>query len=1303
MTKLKNTKKGMAKKALSISLVAAMLATSNVPVWAAEDLFTDGSSAAVEAPVVEEPAAEVDTFSAEPVEETSNNTALTSEVTDDSYSVTPVINGATDNKVVWDKANTLSATFTLSSKAATVPENIDFYWSWRINGLASDEQEFNANAEVKTSSPTLTASDAGKKLTLYICAKDSKNGDAEVWRYVSDEIEITSLDINDYMDGLTFKNNWDKHVVYNGKQQVPTKDDIDWGAIGTNPDSYDIAVSGDTVNVTDEGVKVTIKAKDGYTGEKVLTYKIQPLEITNNGAGKNTSDHFSATLKTTAFSYTGKTIKIKKSDVTIVDKDHPEVDLSNYLVEDKDGYVGYAAANISASDSSVTGIGYTNFVLNLKETPESGNKNYQVTANTKKVATTNRANVTARNLSTVNVSIASQPIPATGTTISAADILADATFTDKTTKETLQLTDDDVTVEIPSNATAAGNYTVTFTGKAGQNKVTGTVTATLTIVEQDMSSATFSNLKTGRYFADMMYTGDAITLSKDQLGDLMMNGQVISDTLYDVTFEKNTDVGDANVIVTGKGSLAGNKLVFHFSIIPAAVTANDVSSATTVEFIDTTKESDYADSMKVVVKANNATANKEFTLVAGKDYKVTYSFVDENKNSIKGDVGDKVKASVEIINKNFKGSVYNFTTTSNIEAKVLKSEYIKLKESSFTYTGKPVTPAFDVRIDGRIIGTNESTAGRFTYEYSNNLQAGTATLTVYGNGTEYSSKGASVTFKINPASTNDLGGVIASQEYTGYSLDLAEEDFNLTLNGERINVKDNFSLTYGENLNIGEGTVTLTPKNGNFTGTRTFTFQIVGKTLNEGGTFTFYQNGVQVGADDVDGIFTYDGNNKTFDKTVFKYNGNEKLTEGTDYDLVYVDNVYGNKDGKGAVLAVAKGKYGSTKTDSTNGLDKGVYTDAEGNKISNVIAVAYFKIEKLGVYKSNVTVSNGTYAAGLAVKPDVKVIVGGKLLIEGKDYDLDFTGVTDRVNVTSSKSLTVKIVPKNGYVAGSNLENEKFAWGIDKFNFANADVTVDGDNVTVKCGNVVVSSSEYTVAKDASADTVTVTATKDNKNYTGSKTVSAIVENPDEAPAAPVIQSVNVNGNNATVVLAGESDGATGYDYVISKDRDCITSKDYDKVNKNILTTDTTFTYTQQGVYYAYCHAWKRVDGEKVFSDWSAAYPFVVSAITPEQPSITKVEKSSNGKHLRITWTKSANAIGYDVVMGTKLQKVNGEYRPVEYGKAVKKVTNGNTVSVIFYNIPKGTYYVGLHAYNRSSESGVKVFSQWSNSKKVTF
>ena len=58
MTKIKNTKKGMAKKTLSMSLVVAMLATSNVPVWASE--FSAGEdvtefSSEAEAPVVDVP------------------------------------------------------------------------------------------------------------------------------------------------------------------------------------------------------------------------------------------------------------------------------------------------------------------------------------------------------------------------------------------------------------------------------------------------------------------------------------------------------------------------------------------------------------------------------------------------------------------------------------------------------------------------------------------------------------------------------------------------------------------------------------------------------------------------------------------------------------------------------------------------------------------------------------------------------------------------------------------------------------------------------------------------------------------------------------------------------------------------------------------------------------------------------------------------------------------------------------------------------------------------------------------------
>ena len=144
-----------------------------------------------------------------------------------------------------------------------------------------------------------------------------------------------------------------------------------------------------------------------------------------------------------------------------------------------------------------------------------------------------------------------------------------------------------------------------------------------------------------------------------------------------------------------------------------------------------------------------------------------------------------------------------------------------------------------------------------------------------------------------------------------------------------------------------------------------------------------------------------------------------------------------------------------------------------------------------------------------------------------------------------------------------------------------------------------------------------------------------------------------------------------------------------------------SFNYVQQGTYYAYCHAWTRnAEGKKIFGEWSNIYPFSVSAITPAQPVITSVK--AKGTTVTVTYTKAANAEGYDVVLGSAAKKVNGEYRPVSYGKLVKKNIKGNVVTATFKNVKKGTYYAGLHAFNKTSEDGKKVFSQWSNVKKVT-
>ena len=139
MTKIKNTKKGMAKKTLSMSLVVAMLATSNVPVWAAE--FSDGTDVAVtsdaEVPVVTETPADdtADAFSAE-----EEAPVVTDETADAATEVVEKGDLILDNVTV-----SKSQTFGLNKKVAVtgtikykdgndIKVLDDYYFGWRVKG-----------------------------------------------------------------------------------------------------------------------------------------------------------------------------------------------------------------------------------------------------------------------------------------------------------------------------------------------------------------------------------------------------------------------------------------------------------------------------------------------------------------------------------------------------------------------------------------------------------------------------------------------------------------------------------------------------------------------------------------------------------------------------------------------------------------------------------------------------------------------------------------------------------------------------------------------------------------------------------------------------------------------------------------------------------------------------------------------------------------------------------------------------------------------------------------------------------------
>ena len=1334
MTKIKNTKKGMAKKTLSMSLVVAMLATSNVPVWAAE--FSDGSDVAV---ATEAPAAEAfddDAAETPVVDDAEVVTAAEATTVGDGYEITaPAFQlKATDFKeksMVWTDSQTstpvgdkLFAKFTLSAKEGTSTDAVSYYYAWKIGGTAQNETKINNSdigTEITTGKLELDGTAAGKDVTLFVYAK--ANDGKTVWSYTSDSIRIdAAVDPNLASMKTTY------NPEYTGKEQIIPANKITVGSTPIDESKYNIVVSGNATDVTDEGATVTVTPKTvGYTGKAVLNYKIKPLELDGTTKNKKISEHFKATLKTTDFKYTGNIIRVKATDVTLTDID-TGADLSNYLKADDKGYV-----NLS-SQTSAKEVGETTLRLNLiNGQPETGTKNYSIKKLTapygtsdkdgfRTVETSNKIKIAVRDLADVNISIKPMAIPANGI-LNDSNLLI--TYTDKDTNEVLSL-GSSVVVSTVTGATTKGDYKVTIAPKPKQYNVIGDAkTATATLVAADLSGGKFNG--TGAYVSGSTtalkaeeYTGSAVTKTEKQLGDFTVNGSVLDKSLYTIEYVNNTNAtamtnSPAKLIVKGKGDYEGSTAVFTFDINQATVKADTITAEKKVEEKDTQNASDYKDSLGLVVKAKNADG-KEFTLVNGTDYTVKYSYADDTQKTA-ADNG-KIVATITITNKNFTvsggkgGSATVIEKTVPITHKVLKNENIKLAETSFTYNGKVVEPDFDIVVDGhyKALTDKTGTTKLFNYTFTNNINAGTATLTVTPtvNNTEFDPEvSAKATFEIKPADASKLVGVIASRQYTGYSLEIPSDEINLKLGDDVINAGDNFKLTYGENRSIGQGTVTLTPKNGNFTGTKTVTFDIVGKLLNNGTITGYDANGIKT-----EGNCTYDGTEHKFAKVVADIrDGNKKLVEGTDYDLVYVDNVYGKKGTKkgsgsstvdvqrGAVLAIAKGTYGGSLDDSTNGVVKGVYTDAAGNKIANVIAIKTFEIDQLSVDASSIVVKNATYAGGLALKPEVTIVVKGVTLVEGKDYTLDVTGSKDLVNATTGKINKVTVTFKNGYKA-ANTVGKDILWGIDKFDLANADVTVKDGKISVKCGKVEVDTADYTTTANNDG-TTTIAAAKTSKNYTGSKTVKTNGTTEAEKPAAPMISSVKVVGNKATAILSGDSDGAAGYDYVISTDRDCITNKDYDSVNKNQVQTSTTFKYVQQGTYYAYCHAWKRDEnGKKVFSDWSNAYPFVVSAITPDAPVITNVKVS--GSTIKVTYKAAANATGYDVVLGTDSKKENGETRPYHYGDHKVLNLKEGTVTATFKNVPKGTWVVGMHAFNRTSEDGKKVFSPWSNLKKAT-
>ena len=327
-----------------------------------------------------------------------------------------------------------------------------------------------------------------------------------------------------------------------------------------------------------------------------------------------------------------------------------------------------------------------------------------------------------------------------------------------------------------SNNVNVGTASVKITGKGSYK---GSHTANFKIVACSIAQATCSRI------ADQTYSGKAI---EPTFTVTYKNRTLRKGTDYTVSFKDNVNIGTATVKITGKGNFEGTKEITFKITEPSEITVESIADQT---------YTGSALTPKVVVKAGSKVLAKNV------DYTVSYS---NNVN-----VGT---ASVKITGKgSYKGS---YTVNFKILPCAISKAGIR-KIIDQRYNGNEIKPSVSLTYKYKTLkkGTD------YTVSYSNNINAGTATVTITGIGSYEGT--ASTTFQIKPRSLREITArKISTQEYTGQEI---TPKLNLTYKGKTLTENVDYVAVYSNNIEPGNGVVNIQGK-GNFTEQRKLVFSI---------------------------------------------------------------------------------------------------------------------------------------------------------------------------------------------------------------------------------------------------------------------------------------------------------------------------------------------------------------------------------------------------------------------------------------------------------------------------------------------
>lgn len=505
-------------------------------------------------------------------------------------------------------------------------------------------------------------------------------------------------------------------AYYNGSEQKPAVSVTHNGKKLTPDTDYTVAYT-NNIEVTDYA-RARITGQGNYKGTLTQYFTIRKQDISN----------CSIILSADSFPYDGSdkrpevTVKsgnntlTASSDYTVSYSNNRAVGTATVTISGRNNYTGSASksfrivpadiANFTASLSAST-FGYDGSKKKPSATVRSGNKTL-----------TSGTDFTVSYSNNVNVGTASAVITGKGNysgsitkefIITPADFskltasLAAGTFSyDGTEKKP------EVTVKSGSKQLTSGtDFTVSYTDNinvgtakaviTGKGNYSGTITKSFKITQADLSKFTAS-LSADSFIYDGAEKKPVVTVKSD-------NAQLTADTDFTVSYSSNINAGTATVTITGKGNYSGS-IKKQFTITPA-----DFSGFSAELSADTVTYTGSAQKPGATVKSGDK------VLVSGTDFTVSYS-----NNTNAGTAKATIKGK-----GNYSGTITKEFTITPADISQLTAS---LSADIFRYNGTEQKPSVTVKSRDKMLVPDTD----FTVSYSDNIDVGTATVNITGQG-----------------------------------------------------------------------------------------------------------------------------------------------------------------------------------------------------------------------------------------------------------------------------------------------------------------------------------------------------------------------------------------------------------------------------------------------------------------------------------------------------------------------------------------------------------------------------------------